>query len=118
MQYINAFWVGGVICAIAQILIDKTKLTPARILVLFVVLGVFLGGIGLYEPLISFAGAGATVPIIGFGNVLAQGVLKSVAEDGILGILTGGTKAAAGGISAAVVFGFVMALIFRPKIKS
>ena len=96
MQYLNAFWVGGLICAIAQILIDKTKLTPARILVLFVVLGCVLGGLGLYDPLVEFAGAGATVPIIGFGNVLAQGVIQGVDEKGILGILTGGARAAAG----------------------
>ena len=118
MQYLNAFWVGGLICAIAQILIDKTKLTPARILVLFVVTGAVLGGLGWYEPLVSYAGAGATVPIIGFGNVLAQGAIKGVQEQGILGVLTGGAKAAAGGIAAAIVFGFLMALIFKPKIKS
>ncbi len=118
MQYLNAFWVGGLICAIAQILIDKTKLTPARILVLFVVTGCVLGGLGIYEPLINFAGAGATVPIIGFGNVLAQGVIQEIDEHGFLGILTGGAKAAAGGITASVVFGFLAALIFKPKIKS
>lgn len=118
MQYLNAFWVGGLICAIAQILIDKTKLTPARILVLFVVVGVVLGGLGIYEPLVQFAGAGATVPIVGFGNVLAQGVIKGVEEHGFLGVLTGGAEAASGGITAAIVFGFLMALIFKPKIKS
>ena len=118
MQYLNAFWVGGLICAIAQILIDKTKLTPARILVLFVVTGTVLGGLGLYEPIVNFAGAGATVPIVGFGNVLAQGAIKGVDEQGFLGILTGGARAAAGGISASIVFGFLMALFFKPKIKS
>lgn len=118
MQYFNAFWVGGLICAIAQILIDKTKLTPARILVLFVVVGAVLGGFGIYEPLIQYAGAGATVPIIGFGNVLAQGVIKGVQEHGFLGILTGGVEAASGGITAAIVFGFLFALIFKPKMKS
>ncbi len=118
MQYLNAFWVGGLICAIAQILIDKTMLTPARILVLFVVTGTVLGGLGLYEPIVNFAGAGATVPIVGFGNVLAQGVIKGVDEQGFLGILTGGAKAAAGGITASIVFGFLMALFFKPKIKS
>ncbi len=115
MNYINAFWVGGLICAIAQILIDKTKLTPGRILVGFVVLGVFLGGIGVYDYLVDYAGAGATIPIIGFGNVLAKGAIEEVSKSGILGILTGGTKAAAGGISAAIVFGFLAALIFSPK---
>ena len=118
MQYVNAFWVGGLICVIAQILIDKTKLTPARIMVLFVVSGAVLGGLGVYEPLVEFAGAGASVPIVGFGNVLAQGVMKSVDEMGFLGILTGGAKAAAGGITAAILFGFLAALIFKPKIKS
>lgn len=118
MQYVNAFWVGGLICVIAQILIDKTKLTPARIMVLFVVSGTVLGGLGIYEPLVKFAGAGASVPIIGFGNVLAQGVIKGVDENGFLGVLTGGAKAAAGGITAAILFGFLAALIFKPKIKS
>ena len=118
MQYFNAFWVGGLICVVAQILIDKTKLTPARILVLFVVTGAILGGLGLYEPLVKYAGAGATVPIIGFGNLLAQGVIKGVNEQGLLGIITGGTTAAAGGIAASVVFGFLIAIIFNPKIKS
>ncbi len=118
MQYVNAFWVGGLICVIAQILIDKTKMTPARIMVLFVVSGAVLGGLGIYEPLVQFAGAGASVPIVGFGNVLAQGVMKSVDEMGFLGILTGGAKAAAGGITAAILFGFLAALIFKPKIKS
>ncbi len=115
MEYINAFWVGGVICAIAQILIDKTKLTPGRILVLFVVIGAVLGGIGIYDKIIDYAGAGATVPLVGFGNLLAQGAIKGVREDGILGILTGGAKAAAGGISASIVFGFIIALICNPK---
>ena len=118
MQYLNAFWVGGLICAIAQVLIDKTKMTPARILVLFVVAGAVLGGLGIYEPLVNYAGAGATVPIVGFGNVLAQGAIKAVDEHGFLGILTGGAEAAAGGITAAIVFGFLMALIFKPKTKS
>ena len=118
MQYVNAFWVGGLICAIAQVLIDTTKLTPARILVLFVVTGTVLGGLGLYDPLVRFAGAGASIPIVGFGNVLAQGVIKGVQEHGILGILTGGAEAAAGGITASIVFGFLAALIFKPKVKS
>ncbi len=115
MNYINAFWVGGLICAVAQILIDKTKLTPGRILVSFVVLGVILGGFGVYDKLVDFAGSGATVPIIGFGNVLAKGAIKAVSEKGLIGILTGGAEAAAGGISAAIVFGFIIALIFNPK---
>lgn len=117
MQYLNAFWVGGVICAIAQILIDKTKMTPARILVSFVVAGVILGMFGLYEPLVDYAGAGATVPIIGFGNTLAKGVMKGISEKGFIGIFTGGTSAAAGGIAASIFFGFLMAIIFKPKQK-
>ncbi|MDO4802865.1 MAG: stage V sporulation protein AE, partial [Prevotellaceae bacterium] len=117
MTYINAFWVGGLICAIAQILIDKTKLTPGRILVSFVVIGVILGGVGVYDKLVSFAGAGATVPIIGFGNVLAKGAIKAVSEKGLIGALLGGAEAAAGGISASIVFGFLIALIFNPKSK-
>ena len=117
MQYLNAFWVGGVICAIAQILIDKTKMTPARILVSFGVAGVILGMFGLYEPLVDYAGAGATVPIIGFGNTLAKGVMKGISEKGFIGIFTGGTSAAAGGIAASIFFGFLMAIIFKPKQK-
>lgn len=117
MQYVNAFWVGGLICVIAQILIDKTKLTPGRILVLLVVAGAILGGLGLYDPIVDYAGAGATVPIIGFGNLLAQGVIKGVQEEGILGIITGGATAAAGGISASIFFGFLIALLFKPKVK-
>ncbi|HIV85475.1 MAG TPA: stage V sporulation protein AE [Candidatus Monoglobus merdigallinarum] len=117
MQYVNAFWVGGLICVIAQILIDKTGLTPAKILVLYVVAGTVLGALGIYEKLVGFAGAGATVPLIGFGNVLAQGVIKAVDESGPIGIITGGLRAAAGGVSAAVFFGFLMALIFDPKSK-
>lgn len=118
MKYINCFWVGGLICAAAQILIDKTKLTPGRILVLFVTLGVIAGGLGLYEPLIKFAGAGATVPIVGFGNVLADGVIKGVREHGLIGIISGGARAAAGGIGASIIFGFLTAIIFKPKSKS
>lgn len=117
MQYFNAFWVGGLLCVIAQILIDKTKMTPARILVSFVVAGAVLGMLGIYEKLVDFAGAGATVPIIGFGNTLAKGVLKGMAEDGFIGIFTGGVSAAAAGIAASVFFGFVIAAIFTPKQK-
>ena len=117
MQYFNAFWMGGLFCAIAQILIDKTKLTPARILVAFVVAGVVLGSLGMYEKLIEIGGAGATVPIIGFGNTLAKGVFKAVDENGFIGIFTGGVTAAAGGITAAVFFGFLSAVVFKPKQK-
>lgn len=118
MDYIKAFLLGGVLCAVGQILIDKTKLTPARILVLYVVAGVILGGVGLYQPLADWGGAGATVPLTGFGNTLAKGVREAVGEDGLLGALTGGLKAAAGGITAAVFFGFLAALVFKPKDKS
>ncbi len=114
---LNSFWVGGLICAIAQILIDKTKLTPARIMVLYVVSGVILSFVGIYKPVVDFAGAGATVPIIGFGNVLANGVKKAVDENGIIGIFTGGLTGASGGIAAAIFFGYIAALIFNPKSK-
>lgn len=118
MDYIKAFIVGGILCVIGQILIDKTKLTPARILVSYVVLGVILGAIGIYEPLVDFAGAGATVPLTGFGHSLAKGVKEAVANDGLLGALTGGLKATAGGIAAAVFFGLLVSIIFKPKDKS
>lgn len=118
MEYLYAFLVGGLLCAIGQVLIDYTKLTPARILVAYVVAGVILGGIGLYEPLVKFAGAGATVPLTGFGYLLSKGVKEAVAEKGLLGAMTGGFTAAAAGITAAVVFGFIIALIFKPKDKS
>ena len=118
VEYLKAFVVGGLICMLGQILIDKTMLTPARILVCYVVLGVILGGAGIYEKLIDFAGAGASVPLTGFGNNLAKGVREAVQEEGLLGALTGGLKAAAGGITAAMVFGFLAALIFNPKDKS
>ena len=118
MDYLTAFVIGGAICAVGQLLIDKTKLTPARILVCYVVLGVILGGAGVYEKLVDFAGAGATVPLTGFGYTLAKGVKEAVAEQGILGALTGGLKAAAGGITAAVFFGFLAALVANPKDKS
>ena len=117
MDYINAFWVGGLICVVAQILIDKTNMTPARILVLYVVIGTILGGIGIYDKLVDFAGAGASVPLVGFGNVLAKGVMKAVDANGLIGVITGGTAAAAGGIAAAIFFGFFVALIFDPKAK-
>lgn len=118
MDYLKAFLVGGLFCLIGQILIDKTKLTPARILTSYVVAGVILSALGIYEPLAEWAGAGATVPLTGFGHNLAKGVREAVAQDGILGVLTGGLKAAAGGIAAAVFFGFLAALLFRPKNKS
>ena len=118
MDYIKAFLVGGAICVIAQLLIDYTKLTPAKILVSFVVLGGILGGIGIYEPLVDFAGAGASVPLLGFGNTLAKGVREAVAEKGFLGILTGGLKATAGGITVAIVSGLIVSLIFKPRDKT
>ena len=117
MEYLNAFLCGGALCAIGQILIDKTKLTPARILTGYVVAGVLLSAIGLYQPLADWGGAGATVPLTGFGHALAKGVEKAVAEQGWLGVLAGGLTATAGGITAAVVFGVVMALLFKPGDK-
>ncbi len=118
MDYIKAFFIGGIFCVIAQVLIDKTKLTPARILVSYVVIGVILGAINLYKPLAEFAGAGATVPLTGFGYNLAKGVKEAVDTDGFLGIFTGGLKAAAGGISAAVVAGLLASILFKAKDKS
>lgn len=117
MEYLNAFLCGGILCAIGQLLIDKTKLTPARILVAYVTVGVVLGGLGLYQYLVDWGGAGATVPLTGFGYLLAKGVKKAVAEQGFLGALTGGITAAAGGITAATFFGFLVALIFRSRPK-
>lgn len=118
MDYVKAFLVGGLLCLVGQILIDKTKLTPARILVSYVVIGVFLGAVGLYQPLVDFAGAGASVPLTGFGNTLAKGVREAVDEDGFLGIFTGGLKASAGGITAAILAGLVASLLFKAKDKS
>jgi len=117
LAFIKAFLLGGVLCGIGQILVDKTNMTPARILSSFVVAGVILGGVGLYQPLSEWAGAGATVPLTGFGNTLAKGVKTAVAEKGVLGAFTGGMTAAAGGITAAVVFGFIVALLGKPKEK-
>lgn len=117
MDYVKAFIIGGIICIIGQILIDKTKLTSARILVLFVVSGCILQGFGLYEKLVQFAGAGATVPLPGFGYALAKGVMREIDEIGFIGIFTGGIKATSGGITSAIVFAFLMALIFNPKEK-
>ncbi len=118
MDYIKAFFVGGLLCLFGQILIDKTKLTPARILVSYVVIGVFLGAIGFYEKLVDFAGAGATVPLTGFGFNLAKGVKEAVDKDGFIGILTGGLKASAGGITAAITAGLLVSLLFKAKDKS
>ena len=118
MEYVWAFLVGGALCAVGQALIDYTKLTPARILTLYVVLGVVLGAVGVYQPLADWAGAGATVPLTGFGNLLAKGVKKAVAESGLLGAFTGGFTAAAGGICAAVFFGLIVALLFKPGDKN
>ena len=117
MMYVKAFVVGGIICAIGQMLIMKTQLTSARILVGYVTAGVILGALGLYKPLIDFAGAGATVPLTGFGYTLAHGAMEAAKTEGILGAFTGGIVAAAGGIAAAVFFGYFAALIFKPKMK-
>ena len=114
---LKCFIVGGLICVIGQILIDKTKLTSARILVLFVTLGVILTGLGIYAPLVEFAGAGATVPLTGFGYSLAKGVMKEVDSNGLLGVLTGGLTASSAGIAAAVFFGFIAALLSKPRMK-
>lgn len=118
MEYLKAFVAGGFLCLIGQILIDKTKLTPARILVAYVVAGVILGGLQLYPKFVDFAGAGVTVPLTGFGNTLAKGVREAVDKDGFLGIFTGGLKAAAGGITTAITAGLAASLLFRPKDKS
>lgn len=118
MEYLKAFLIGGIFCLIGQILIDKTKLTPARILVGYVVAGVFLSAVGLYQPVADFAGAGASVPLTGFGHLLAKGVKEAIAEQGFIGILTGGLKATAGGISAAMIAGLIVCLIFKAKDKA
>ncbi|QZY56368.1 stage V sporulation protein AE [Crassaminicella profunda] len=117
MDYLRAFIVGGVICVIGQLLMDGTKLTPAHVLVLFVTSGVILTAVGIYEPIVKFGGAGATVPIPGFGYTLAKGAMKSAKDNGLLGAFTGGVQAGAGGVAAAIVFGYTMALIFNPKSK-
>ena len=118
MEYLKAFLIGGALCLIGQLLIDKTGLTPARILVCYVVADVILGGVGLYGPFAEFAGAGATVPLTGFGNLLAKGVKEAVDEKGFLGIFTGGLKATAGGITAAIAAGLLASLLFRAKDKA
>lgn len=117
VSFLKTFLVGGTLCLVGQLLIDRTKLTPARILTSYVVAGVILGALGLYEPLVKWAGAGATVPLTGFGNLLARGVREAVAEKGLLGAFTGGFTAAAGGICAAVFFGFLVAVVFKSKEK-
>ena len=117
MNYLWGFLVGGAFCVVAQILIDKTKLTPARILVCYVVAGVVLGALGVYKPLLDFAGAGASTPLTGFGYLISKGVREAVDEKGLLGALTGGMSATAGGISAAICFGFIASLIFKSKSK-
>lgn len=118
MDYLKAFLIGGLLCLIGQILIDKTKLTPARILVSYVVVGVILGAVGVYKPFAEFAGAGASVPLTGFGNTLAKGVREAVDQDGFLGIFTGGLKATAGGITAAIFAGLLASFLFKAKDKS
>lgn len=117
MDYVNAFWVGGLICALVQILMEKTKMLPGRIMVLLVSLGCVLGAFQIYEPFMEFAGAGASVPLLGFGNLLWKGVKEAIDQNGFLGIFQGGLKASAVGISAALVFGYLASLIFQPKMK-
>ena len=117
MMILKAFIVGGIICLIGQILIDKTKLTPARILVAYVTAGTILGGLGIYKYLIDFAGCGATVPLTGFGNLIAKGTITEVQTTGLIGAFTGGIKSAAGGIAAAIFFGYISSLVSKPKIK-
>ena len=117
MDYINAFWVGGLICALSQILLDRTKLMPGRIMVLLVCTGSVLGFLNIYEPILKFAGAGASVPLLGFGNLLWKGVKEAIEQEGFIGIFMGGLKASAVGISAALVFAYLASLIFNPKMK-
>lgn len=117
LEYLKAFLVGGAFCAIGQVLIDYTKMTPARILVSYVVAGVLLGALGVYQPLSDFAGGGASVPLLGFGNLIAKGTLDAVREKGLLGVLTGGLTASATGIAASIFFGLLIAMIFKPKEK-
>ncbi len=117
MDYINAFWVGGLICAITQILLDKTKLLPGRVMVLLVCLGALLSAIGIYQPLTDFAGAGASVPLLGFGNTLWKGMKKAIDQDGFMGLFSGGFTACAVGVSGALVFSYIASWIFKPKMK-
>lgn len=118
MEYLKAFLIGGLICLIGQLLIDKTRLTPARILVGYVIAGVFLGALGIYDSIIAFAGAGASIPLTGFGNLLAKGVREAIQKDGFMGILTGGLKASSGGITTAIIFGLLSGIIFKAKDRS
>lgn len=117
MDYINAFWVGGLICALVQILLDKTKLLPGRVMVLLVCGGALLSAVGIYEPFVDFAGAGASVPLLGFGNILWEGMKTAIDKDGLLGLFTGGFTACAAGVSAALIFSYLASLIFKPKMK-
>ena len=117
MDYFNAFWVGGLICALVQILLDKTKLMPGRVMVLLVCTGAILGAVGIYQPLIDFAGAGASVPLLGFGNTLLKGLKKAIDQDGFIGLFTGGFTACAAGISAALIFSYLASWVFKPKMK-
>ena len=117
MDYVNAFWVGGLICALCQILMEKTKMQPGRIMVLLVCSGAVLGAIGVYPPFVEFAGAGASVPLLGFGNTLFCGVKEAVEKDGVIGIFTGGFKASAAGIAAALIFGYLASWVFEPQMK-
>ena len=118
MDYINAFWVGGLICALVQILLDKTKLLPGRVMVLLVCSGALLSAVGIYGPLVDFAGAGASVPLLGFGNILWEGMKTAIDKDGLLGLFTGGFTACAAGVSAALIFSYLASLIFNPKMKN
>lgn len=117
MDYFNAFWVGGLICALVQILMEKTKMMPGRIMVLLVVMGAVLGALGWYQPLVDYAGAGASVPLLGFGNILIKGVKEAVDQEGIMGLFSGGFKAGAVGTAAALIFGYLASLVFNPKMK-
>lgn len=117
MDYLNAFWVGGAICALVQILLDRTKLMPGRIMVLLVCSGAILSAVGIYQPLVDYAGAGASVPLLGFGNILWEGMKKAIDKDGFLGLYTGGFTACAAGVSAALIFSYLASLIFKPKMK-
>lgn len=117
MDYINAFWVGGLICALVQILLDRTKLLPGRVMVILVCLGALLSSVGIYQPITDFAGAGASVPLLGFGQVLWKGMKKAVDQDGFMGLFTGGFTACAVGVSAALVFSYIASWIFKPKMK-
>lgn len=117
MDYVNAFWVGGLICALVQILMEKTKLMPGRIMVILVCSGAVLGALGIYEPLIEFAGAGASVPLLGFGSLLWKGVKEAIATEGFIGIFLGGFTASAAGVSGALIFGYLASVIFEPKMK-